>query len=150
MAGNRDYRRCTALTTKGKRCKANSVGWESVCVRHLDASDARRIEHFADAPYSGRRTQNNANDPTLTFAARQQLSAKAISLQLPLAAWPQTLFLHALLKASSEGHEITVDGRYFPNALATYYSLLILTSASGWMLASAGVRHREPSTAGTV
>lgn len=45
----RPYRRCTATAVRtGERCRALPLPLESVCVRHLEPSDPRRIAFMAD------------------------------------------------------------------------------------------------------
>jgi hypothetical protein len=47
MAGNRHIR-CTATTTKGRRCQCVPLPLNVVCVRHLPMEDKRRQDFFAD------------------------------------------------------------------------------------------------------
>ena len=45
---HRPYVRCSGITTKGLRCRALVVPGESVCIKHLAASDPRRVAFMAD------------------------------------------------------------------------------------------------------
>ena len=48
MGGHRPYHRCTAITSQGRRCLANSLYPEQLCIKHLPATDPRRVAYFAD------------------------------------------------------------------------------------------------------